>query len=129
MALVATEVIEAHDFFSRWFRGEAESEDLERMRRSLALEFRMVAPSGQILSRAEIVDRVARAYGQRDLEVSVEDIQVEHLGEAYLATYVERQRGADGATTRWSSAIFRVDETGPNGVVWTHLHETWIDGP
>lgn len=129
MALVATEIIGLHDFFMSWFRGEDSAGDITRMADALDGGFRIIDPHGRSRNRGEILAAVEAARASRDMTITVDTIQVEDLGEAYLATYIERQSVDGTETARRSTAIFRESATAPNGVVWTHVHETWIESP
>ncbi len=47
-----------------------------------------------------------------------------------LATYEEWQKGALNSKPpnngRVSSAVFLKDRSRPNGLMWLHVHETWL---
>jgi hypothetical protein len=44
-----------------------------------------------------------------------------------VATYEAWQRHADGTVTgRLSTVVFRDQAGTPNGLVWAHVHETWL---
>jgi hypothetical protein len=52
---------------------------------------------------------------------------VAEQGGLVLATYEEWQRQADGSGSgRLSSVVFRQQPGTPNGLLWLHVHETWL---
>jgi hypothetical protein len=64
----------------------------------------------------------------RCADVLAPDIQVLHqLGELILATYEEWQKIEGKVTTRISSVLFQNSNITPNGLLWFHVHETWIN--
>ena len=65
-------------------------------------------------------------YGQfPDLEVSVEDIQVRHLGgDLYLASFIQVETFPDLPHRRRVSAVLRVEE---GAARWILFHLTLID--
>lgn len=119
------EVRELHAFFGRWFRGEADEAELARVEDALAEDFELISPRGVTADRASILASIRGAYGGRDgsFAIGIESFAVRSThGAACLVTYEEHQPG----TVRIASAWFRESGRGPQGVVWVHLHETWV---
>ncbi|HVI88939.1 MAG TPA: hypothetical protein VM659_11575 [Dongiaceae bacterium] len=137
------EIIDLHDFFALWFRPPAEATDrldLARCRTALAPDFRQIAPDGQSHPRAMLLQRLEAARGSRPagFTIEIEDIRlIWQNAEAVLLDYVERQYcrepskagAASGETRRRATAFFTLSMAAPNGVVWRHLQETWLQAP
>lgn len=141
------EVIELHDFFMVWFRpvtAETAMLDLDRCAAALAPDFRQIGPDGQVYLRDILLQRLAAARGCRPagFVIAVEDIRPIWQNDAgILLDYVERQyclepSKADavsgetrGETRRRSTAFFTLSTMAPQGVIWRHLQETWLQAP
>ena len=130
-----TEVRELHAFFEAWFRGDVArtGEPLARLERALGAAFAMVAPDGEVRSRSAVVDAVDEGHGSRaddgSFRVAVDDVEVRVERDDWcLLTYEEHQRRDGVWRARRSSAVFERAPDAPGGVVWRHLHETWLDG-
>jgi hypothetical protein len=137
------EVIELHDFFMAWFRpvtAETATLELRRCTAALAPDFRQIAPDGQVHARDPLLQRLTAARGCRPegFIIEVADIRPIWQSDAgILLDYVERQycreaskAGAvSGETRRRSTAFFTLSTTAPQGVVWRHLQETWLQAP
>ena len=127
------EVHEFHEFVEAWLAGRATRDDetYERAHAVLADDFEIVSPSGERRSRATLLDELEAAHGLHadsspPFEVDVREVRHRYTaGELCLVGYEEWQRVDGDETGRVSSALFRRDETAPNGVEWLHLHETW----
>jgi len=137
------EVVELHDFFMAWFRpvtAETAALDLERCAAALAPDFRQIAPDGKVYPRDMLLQRLLAARGCRPagFTIEVEDIRPIWQNDAgILLDYVERQYcrepskagAASGETRRRATAFFTLSTAAPNGVVWRHLQETWLQMP
>lgn len=123
------EIVELHDFFQGWLRGEREPGAFGRLDAALAEDFQMVVPSGRRLERRDVVSGLRGERGQfPSLEIRIEEPTLRAAGDGWrLAVYRERQRTEDGETLRVSTVLFREDPDGPNGLRWVHVHETWVD--
>jgi len=125
------EVIERHGFFRRWLtEGSAGPEEWERCEQAFDAEFSMVTPDGSVHGLAEVLERLRKAQGSMEwrLEIAVEEITPLWLRtNAALIGYVEAQSIGPRRTRRRSSALFEGRASAPNGVVWRHLHETWVE--
>jgi hypothetical protein len=124
------EVIELHDFFSVWFRSEtAATADFARCEEAIASDFRMVTPEGSIHQRAEVIARIragrASAGGGFRIQILQSSV-VWQRDDAVLLEYIERQYRERQETNRQSTALFTNATAAPGGVLWRHLHETWI---
>jgi hypothetical protein len=145
--LARREVIGLHDFFIAWFRPmtpDMAALALERCAAALAPDFRQIGPDGQVYPRDMLLRRLAAARACRPagFVIEVEDIRPIWQSDAgILLDYVERQYCLEpskagvvsgethGETRRRSTAFFTLSATAPQGVVWRHLQETWLQAP
>jgi hypothetical protein len=63
------------------------------------------------------------------LRIAIEDVRVLVEGpEFVVAGYREVQTRADGGgDARVATVVFGREEAAPHGLVWRHLHETWVE--
>lgn len=127
-----TEIEELHAFFEDWIGGTVEATDDEfgRLEARMSDDFTFVPPSGEVMSREEIVGAVKQAHGSRaGLRIRIDDLRLLHAsGSCLVAAYREWQEAAGERTGRASTVVFRRDEAAPRGLAWLHVHETWIEG-
>ena len=128
------EVRDLHAFFEAWFRGEVARTDqpLARLERALGAGFRRLGPDGGVRERAAVIDAVEADHGDRadddTFRLGVDEVEARLEREALcLVTYEEHQRRDGVWRGRRSSALFERAPDAPTGVVWRHLHETWLD--
>lgn len=124
------EITELHQFFQDWYRG-SEAADFQRFDQVLAEGFSIILPDGRILERAVIVDAVRGQHdsdSQAELEIRNVRLHKIHRNTA-IFTYEEWQ-GRQGRSPRGrlSTVVFAGDQQAPNGLVWLHVHETWLPG-
>lgn len=128
---VSREIHELHQFFQEWFNGSLADSDegFARFSDVLAPGFTIVAPDGVERGRDVILDTVRAGRGSDvGARIWIEHVQIRHtLRETIVATYEEWRRSA-GQTPkgRLSTVVFGRDESAPNGLVWLHVHETWL---
>ncbi|MFN6954793.1 MAG: hypothetical protein ACK4PG_08360 [Acetobacteraceae bacterium] len=124
------EAIALHEVFEAWLStGEAE---FARIEAALDPGFRMVPPDGRLVTRTEVLDRLAGAAGARGagFRIAVEEPLVLAGPPGHvLLHYLERQWSGSGETLRRSAALFRADPSGPNGLRWLFVQETWVAPP
>jgi len=125
------EVIELHQFFQDWFNGEIEptNENYARLVDVLSADFILIDPGGNITGGESLLARLRNAHNsRRDFKIWVENFQFRHYEDHIaIATYEEWQIITEGETNaRLSTAIFREKAGTPNGVMWLHVHETWL---
>lgn len=130
------EIDALHQFFEDWLGGARPDTDdaFVRVRCVLADEFRLIHPAGEWRTRDEILSGLRRGHGRRPgLTIEIRNAQVLRTGpERCLAAYKEWQHGPDATDGRLSSVVFRREPTDldlPEGLVWEHVHETWIQSP
>lgn len=131
-----TEVIELHRFFTWWLRGEVPNTDaaFSLVPDALGEDFVLVAPGGGTQERAALLSWLRGAHGSRagavrDFRIWIRNYRCRRLGPDHALACYEEWQALDGAERgRLSTAVFRRAADRPNGVVWEHVHETWI-GP
>lgn len=126
--LVTHEIVALHVEFEQWFRGDLEN--LNRVDVVLAEDFLFVSPRGDVVDRSAVLDGLRSGRGSRELQIRVENPTVRwHSGDVIVATYEEWHVHPDYTTSRLSTAVLTLDETAPGGLVWRHVHETWMTPP
>lgn len=127
--VVETEIRELHRFFQDWYRGQLEDDAFERFSGVMAEGFVIVLPDAGILRQKAIVDAV-RSQKATDPQARlwIENVRLVESGADYLIAMYEEWQGRDGqdARGRLSTVVFTRDEGAPNGLVWRHVHETWL---
>jgi hypothetical protein len=128
------EIVELHDFFQEWLGGTlpATDETYARLTGTQAPEFVIVTPGGELVPRERLLAQLRAAHGSRPgWRMWIENAELRFTqGGLTVATYEEWQRHADGKVTgRLSTVIFREQPGTPNGLVWVHVHETWLPDP
>jgi hypothetical protein len=125
------EIVELHDFFEGWLGGSLPNRDetYARLTETQAPEFVIVTPGGELIPGPQLLAQLRAAHASRPgWRMWIEHAQLRFaLGGLLAATYEEWQRHADGTVTgRLSTVIFREQPGTPNGLVWLHVHETWL---
>jgi len=124
---IEREIIELHAEFEHWFRGEGPT-DLDRVELVLAPDFAMVRPDGSLVRRSQLMIDLAQARGSRHLDIGIEHPEmIWQSRDSCLATYEEVHHHDEYTTRRRSTALFHRSDIAPNGVIWQHVHETWIE--
>lgn len=124
------EIVELHRFFEKWFNGEIDENDanFERFVDVLDDGFHIINPEGRMAAREPLVRWIRGAYAsQPDLRIWVDNIQLQQQHkDVLIVTYKEWQETTSTLTARQSTVVFREDEAAPNGLIWMHVHETWL---
>jgi hypothetical protein len=126
----SNEVRELHAFFVAWFRGESrQSADFARCEAVLAYDFRMITPDGHGHDRAAVVARLRSARDSAPGDFAIEILQP-HVAwrsdDAVLLEFIERQYRGGRIDSRRSTGLFTEEPAAPSGVLWRHVHETWV---
>ena len=121
------EIRELHEFFQEWMAGR--DADPDRFASVLAPGFTMLGPRGAVEDRDQTIAHVEGARGrQPSLEISIEEpVLRDDTGERLIATYVEVHDYDGGGNRRRSTAVFSRDPKAPNGLMWEHVHETFVE--
>lgn len=103
-------------------------EQLDRLEEALEKRFTFVTTSGQVLAREAIVGAVRESHGARPgLRIRLREPRLVHSCKHHVvATYQEWQEAEGERTGRTSTVVLERKEEAPNGLVWIHVHETWI---
>jgi hypothetical protein len=128
-AMAIDEVHALHAFFVGWFRAGGPHPDFAELEKALAPDFRMVAPDGAARDRTGVVAGIRAAMGMRPADFAIvilEPRPVFEAGQEVLLEFIEQQYRGGETTRRQSSALFTAEKGAPRGVVWRHLHETWM---
>lgn len=125
------EIVALHQFFEDWFNAKLPNSEatFARFADAMAPDFHIVSPSGALAPREAIVGSLRNAYGaQKGLRIWIENVTVGHIhGDIAIVMYEEwQQKGDDPPLGRLSTVVFAADTAGPNGVIWLHVHETWL---
>ena len=126
------EVVELHQFFQEWFNGTIPNTDAQFARFADVLDvgFGMVSPDGRFTSRKPLLDGLRGSYGrsqQSPGRIWIENFVTRQAGPNWLlAAYEEWQTFDTQTTSRLSTVFFEEDNTAPNGLIWLHVHETWL---
>ena len=126
---VRNEIVELHNFFTEWFNGTAESEQLEeRLISRLHSDFVYVPPEGTLLKREHLADGFQRGFGSnKDFRIQIRDVVVRHgMGNRVLATYTEWQVGAKLSGQVNNARVTTVLLEMGQPITWLHIQETWL---
>ncbi|MFQ5675794.1 MAG: hypothetical protein ACE5G1_07865 [bacterium] len=127
-----SEVIELHTFFEAWLTGsmDASEDTFSRLTEVLADDFQIISPSGSITAREQLLETLRQAHASRPpdaFSIWIENINSRHLtDELFIVTYEEWQKLHTDTRIRQSSAVLGLKQGTANGLVWRHLHETWL---
>ncbi len=130
---VRSEIERLHAFFTDWLSGGMPKDEAlyqDRLVRHLDPGFTYIMPGAAFLTGEDLIRQIRDAHGgSPDFRIQVRNIRL--LDQAatpglIAAVYEEYQRGAVHSApqnARLSTALFR---DGPDGLVWLHVHETWL---
>jgi hypothetical protein len=126
-------VIELHSFFEGWLDGSLpETEEIfARFVEATAPDFTLISPEGTIATAEQTAAWIRAAHGTRQgFRLWTDEHVLRAAGDDWaIMTYREWQT-RDGITTvRLSTACFCVDGAAPGGLLWQHVHETWLTPP
>ena len=130
------EVRAFHAFLRDWLTGAVPRTAGTFARFSDALEggLEVVSPLGTVTGRDALVDEFEGLHGQLAGDADAFEIWIENfrcrwdLGDHAVVSYEEWHRRRGATSARLSTALFRREERAPGGVVWLHVHETWLPG-
>lgn len=124
------EICELHDFFQAWFSGTLANTDehFARFAGVMADGFAIISPNGALAERPALLTGLRAAHGrQPGIRIWTQNHQLRHqVGDLALLTYEEWQVNEAKTTARLSTGLFQTQAGTPNGVVWLHVQETWL---
>ena len=132
---IGREIEALHEFFVEWFAGTCERSDAlfeSAMGPRLSDGFVLIQPSGKRFDRNGIMAAIASGYGNNPtFRIAIRNLVVCDQGAGWvLVTYEEWQRNALNSEPsdngRVSTALFHQTPTAPGGLLWQHVHETWL---
>lgn len=123
------EVDELHEFFQALFLDEVDSVD--RAAAAFGPDFTFVGPDGALSDREGVLRMLEMGRGHSaGLNIGVIGHRtIVETAQLIVGEYIEVHEFADGSNRRRSTVVFDVDESGPNGVQWRHVQETWLAEP
>lgn len=127
--VVEKEVRELHRFFQDWYRGKLDDEAFRRFPGVMGEGFTIILPDASVLPRETIVEAVRSQKGSdAEAELWIENVRVIHSESEFVVATYEEWQGREGrdARGRLSTVVFMRDEETPNGLIWRHVHETWL---
>lgn len=125
---IISEVHGLHQFFENWFNGTISPDQFRRFKNAISSKFNLITPRAEIFDSTSILELVKEGYNtEQDRRIWTENISVRSIGNLYLATYHELQEQGGQRSTRLSTALFSKHQDAPNGYLWEHVHETWIN--
>jgi hypothetical protein len=132
---ISAEIERLHQFFIDWFNGIVpETQDcFQQFSNATSSDFVIVHPSGELDPITKLSPGLYNAYNKRSgLNIKVKNMQIQHkMGDYYLATYEEWQleKGDAEWSGRISTVLLSKNESAPAGLMWHHVHETWLPKP
>lgn len=127
------EITQLHVFFVQWFDAHLPQTEtaFRRFADVTAPSFTLISPQGHLTRRDDLVKGLYQAHGQRPgWRIWIENA-VLRQADAPLAllTYEEWQAHEGITTARLSTVLFQqvpASDATPNGLLWLHVHETWL---
>lgn len=118
------EVEELHAFFGRWYAAPVEA-DLDRVSGALAPEFELLAPSGDLLTRQQLLSELAANRGAYpDLSITVEELELSpSRDDEITARYTEVHWEGGKCERRRCCALLRQSARTFNGLEWLAISE------
>lgn len=90
----------------------------------------MIPPNGTLIDRDQLLEDLRGVRGSRQIDIRIEHPRlIWRSDDAALAVYEEVHHHAECSTRRLSTALFSRSDLTPNGFIWQHVHETWMQPP
>jgi len=126
------EIIELHQFFEDWAKGDIQQNELDRWHCVLAPEVTIVTPEAKMIRKNQLLEMIESGYSKFDTQANQYSIWIEEVSSrkvtsnTFLSTYKEWQIIDGTEQARLSTVLFQKKDNLPNGLLWQHVHETWI---
>ena len=133
--LFVGEVVRLHEVIEAWTTGRLPETyaAFAGFADALGPDFLIINPQGSAEPRGHVVPRFRERHGARgpSFRITIDNAALRLTqGDHALVTYQEIwSLGEEPAGTILSSAWLRREDTAPGGVLWLHLHETWLTPP
>ncbi|WP_131742607.1 DUF4440 domain-containing protein [Actinomadura roseirufa] len=130
-ALAEREVDDHHRLIEAWLRGDAPRDAFAALAARHAPGFTLHGPDGDAVPLGPLMDGLERAHGTvPGLTIEIRAVRVvEARDDLVAAVYEEHHDAPSGRTARRSTVLLVRDAAAPGGLLWRHLHETWIVPP
>ena len=126
---VTKEIVELHDFFTEWFNGTANRDQLEPLFLSrMHKDLMFISPEGQVMTVDMLKSGFDQGYGSNpEFRIAIRDVDVRcERGDLVLATYTEWQRGAARSASSNNARVTTVLMELGEPLTWLHVQETWL---
>jgi hypothetical protein len=124
------EIVGLHEFFQGWLDGTLPPTDaaFARLVDATGDEFTLITPAGDVVTREPLLAQLRAAHASRPgWRMWIERAELRfQRGDLTVATYEEWQQAGDAITAQISTAVFCDRPGAPNGLLWLHVHETWL---
>lgn len=127
--IVTKEIADLHDFFTKWFNGSVERDQLEpRFLSRLDENVVFIPPEGHIMTGDMLKGGFDRGYGSnKDFRIQIRDVTIRHkIGDLVMVTYTEWQIGAALSAEKNNARVSSVLMKMTDPVTWLHIQETWL---
>lgn len=127
------EIIELHQFFVDWFKGDLPKNESGFARFSVVTspDFAIITPDGRRYTYEQITSSIYDSHANRAMmRITIKAVNHHAThGDIHIVEYEEWQdTDPNQPTARLSTVIFKDDVSTPNGLRWLHVHETWKEG-
>ncbi|WP_299083088.1 nuclear transport factor 2 family protein [uncultured Ruegeria sp.] len=128
LEIVTKEIVDLHEFFTEWFNGTADRDQLgSQFLSRLDENVVFIPPEGHILTGEMLKGGFDRDFGtNKGFRIRIRDVTIRReVGDLVMATYTEWQVGAtqsERENARVTSVLMKM--TSP--VTWLHIQETWL---
>jgi len=128
LEIVTKEIVDLHEFFTEWFNGTADRDQLgSQFLSRLDENVVFIPPEGHILTGEMLKGGFDRDFGtNKDFRIQIRDVTIRReVGDLVMATYIEWQVAAtqsERENARVTSVLMKM--TSP--VTWLHIQETWL---
>ncbi|MDO6728238.1 hypothetical protein Q4544_14960 [Cognatishimia sp. 1_MG-2023] len=126
---VTNEIVDLHDFFTEWFNGSVNRDQLEpRFLSRLHKDLQFIPPEGFVMSGSALKNGFEQGYGSNpDFRIQIRDVDIRHERDGLvLATYTEWQTGAALSAHANNARVTTVLMEMTSPITWLHLQETWL---
>jgi len=126
---VTEEIVDLHDFFTEWFNGTADRDQLEpRFLSRVHENLQFIPPEGQVMTSSMLKEGFERGYGSNaDFRIQIRDVDIRYeRGNTVLATYTEWQTGASQSANANNARVTSVLMEMSTPATWLHIQETWL---